>query len=149
MTFIVSTQTLSAGWEQAQEAARQLRSAAQALKAASLAGPVASSTVLYFERDLRAFRDRFDVIGALPGIAAYVSGLPNTPQGYDVATEFNAMRTQIQATIDWIRANYPRDSTSTYLMERQWAADGLTERTFTTAALASFRTQLDALLATL
>ena len=105
--------------------------------------------MLFFEKDLRAFRDRFDVISAVPGIATYVGSLANTPQGYNVATEFSAMRTQIQATIDWIRTNYPRDSTNTYLLERQWAAEGLTERTFSTALLATFRTQLDSLIATL
>jgi hypothetical protein len=149
MPFIISTQTLSRAWEQAQEIARNMRTAALNQKNTTLAGPVAGSFVLNFERELRSYRDRLDAIAALPGIGAYVSGLTDTPAGYTVTTEFNAMRAQVQATIDWTRNNFPRDSTNTFLAERSWAAEGLTERTFTTAQLAGYRTQLDALLATL
>ncbi|HYD52602.1 MAG TPA: hypothetical protein VEA99_08245 [Gemmatimonadaceae bacterium] len=148
MAFLVSTQTLSQAWEDAQNIARATKNAALAQRTASLAGPVPATSILHFERELRSYRDRLQALAALPGIAAYVTGLANTPAGYDVTAEFNAMQAQIAATINWIRTNFPRDAGG-YLLERQWAADGLTDRTFTTAALAGYRTQLDALLAAL
>jgi hypothetical protein len=145
MSFLVSTQTLSQAWEDAQNIARAMSAGAAAQKDASLTGPVAGSRILSFERELRGYRDRLDAISTLSGIAAYVSGLPNTPAGYNVTTEFNNMRTQLLAVIQWIRDNFPKDATNTYLLERSWGADGPVERTFTTAQLANYRTQLDAL----
>lgn len=147
MTFIISSQTLSQAWESAQEIARNMKTATLNQKNTTVAGSVNGSFVLNFERELRSYRDRLDAIAALPGIGNYVTSLPDTPPGYVVANEFSAMRTQLQATIDWIRANFPRDSTNTFLSERSWAAEGLTERTFTPAQLVNYRTQLDALLA--
>ena len=147
MSFVISTKTLAQAWNDAQEIARQMKASAQSQRTASLAGPLSSTRILNFEGQIRDWRDRLDVIAALPQIGAYVSGLADTPQGYNVATEFAAMRSAIVATIDWIRTNYPRDTTNTYLLERQWSAGGLVERTFTTAALANYRTQLDALIA--
>jgi hypothetical protein len=149
MSFRVATQTLSQAWQDAQNLSISLESIAQAQKDLSLAGPVVGSVILDFEKQLRSFRDRFDVIAALSGIAAYVAAQPDTPAGYDVAAQFSAMRTQIVATITWIRNNFPRDSTNTYMLERSWGADGPVERTFTTAQLAPYRTQLDALLASI
>lgn len=148
MTFLVSTQTLSQAWEDAQNIARAMQAGAQAQKDASLAGPVAASRIVHFDRELRMYQARLDAIAALAGIAAYVNSLPNTPVGYDVVAEFNAMKAQVLATIDWIRTNFPKDA-SGYLLAEQWGANrtDVVERTFSTASLAAYRTQLDALIA--
>lgn len=149
MTFLISTQTLDAAWTNAQDIARQMKASTTAQRNASAAGAVGSSSILNFERELRSYRDRLDAISALPNIAAYVAAQADTPAGYNVSTEFNGMRTALVSTINWIRANFPTgtDGTGTYLLERSWGPDGTTERLFSTATLANYRTQLDALLA--
>lgn len=151
MPFLVSTQTLSAGWEGAQDIARQLKIGAQALRAETAAGAVPRSRVLAYEREIRSHRDRLIAISTMPGMGAYVSGLADTPQGYNVATEFTALRDEINDTIAWIRANFPTSTAPApgTLLERTWGAEGPTELTFTTAQTAGLRTQLDALLAVL
>jgi hypothetical protein len=149
MPFRVANQTLSQAWQDAQNLSISLESLTQQQKDVSLAGPVVGSFVLNFEAMLRMHRDRFDVIAAMSGIAAYVAAQPDTPAGYDVAAQFSAMRAQIVATINWIRNNFPKDSTNTFLLERSWGADGPVERTFASATLAPYRTQLDALLASI
>lgn len=149
MPFLISTETLAAGWENAQNIGRQLKAGAESLKAATAAGPVPRSRVLSYEREIRSFRDRLVAIAAVSGMAAYVEGLPNTPANYDAAAEFTAMRTQIDATITWIRNNFPTNGTppAGTLLERTWGAEGPTELTFTTAQTAGLRTQLDTLIA--
>lgn len=151
MPFIISTVTLSQAWADAQDIARQLKFAAQSLKTETAAGPVPRSRVLGYERELRSFRDRLITLSGIPGIAAWVGDLPNTPVDYDVAVEFNAMVTEINDTITWIRNNFPTTGTppAGTLLERTWGAEGPTELTFTTAQTAGLRTQLDALLAVL
>lgn len=148
MAFLISTQTLSQAWEDAQNLARACKSATQQQRAAAVAGGVPASRLLHFERELRSVRDRLATIAALPGLAAYVTSQPDTPAGYVVSTEYTALRAQLVATIDWMRANFPKDAGG-YLLERQWAADGPSERTFTSAQLSGYVTQLDALLAAL
>lgn len=147
MGFLISTQTLSQAWEDAQTIARQLKAGAQALQAEAVAGAVVGSRILHFEREVRSYRDRLSALAALPGIAAYVATLPNTPAGYDVSARFAAMQTEIEATITWVRTNFP--ASGGYLQERTWGADGPVERTFTPAALsaAGLGAQLDALIA--
>lgn len=133
-------------WEDAQNTAIYLKATAQEQLASATVGNVQSSVILAFEAVLRGVRDQLNDAAAVPGIAAYVGSLPNTPQGYNVATEFTALRTQILATIDWIRTNFPKDSTNTFLAARSWAADGPVDRLFSAAQLATYRTQLSALI---
>lgn len=146
MAFLISAQTLGQAWENAQNIGVQIKAGAQSIRAESVAGPVSASRILNYERELRSFRARLEEIAAMPGLAAHVTALANTPQGYNVATEYTALRTQIDATTTWIRTNFPKDANG-YLLERTLSAEGPVERTFTTAQLAAFRTQLDALIA--
>lgn len=147
MPFITSSQTLSQAWEAAQNFARQLKGGAQAQRAAAVAGNVPATRILHFQRELRMYRDQLDAIAALPGIAAYVGTLADTPSGYNVSTEFAAMKTQIVATYTWIQNNFP--ASNGYLLERTWGADGPVDRIFSVADLTGYVTQLDALLASL
>jgi hypothetical protein len=149
MGFVVSAQTLAQAWAEAQGIAVSIENIAQSQINASLAGPVVGSQILNFDATLRVYRTRLDAIAAMPGIAAYVTALANTPQGYDVSAQFAAMRAQIVGTSNWIQANFPRDSTNTYMLERSWGADGPVERSFSTTDLASYRTQLNALIASI
>lgn len=145
MAFLTSTQTLSQAWEDAQSIARQLKSAAQAMKDTSLGAATASTRVLHFERELRSYHGKLAVIGALPDITEYVTALPDTPLGYDVALEFTTMQNTIAATVTWIRNNFPKEIGG-YLLAQTWGANGPVDRTFTSAELAGLRTQIDALL---
>lgn len=148
MTFIISTQTLSAGWQSAQDTARQIRASATAQKATSAAGMTLAAIAL-FEGQLRAYRTRLLQIAGLPGIATYVGTLADTPNGYNVSTEFNTMVSAIVDTINWIRTNTPKDGNG-YILAQQWAPDlnsSLVDRSFTGAELTGYRTVLDALIA--
>ena len=59
------------------------------------------------------------------------------------------MATQLNATRDWIIANFPKDA-SGYLLYQQFDASGnVTVRQLSTASLAGLRTVLAALIATI
>lgn len=150
MSFIISTMTLSAAWQLAQDTARQIKATSQAQRASSNAG-MTLAAIATFEGQLRAYRTRLLQIAALPGLAAYVGALADTPGGYNVANEFNAMVSAIEGTITWIRTNSPKDANG-FILAQQWALDmnsSLIDRSFTGAELAGYRAVLDTLLAAL
>jgi hypothetical protein len=151
MPFITAGRTLERAWEDVSNAAIDLRADATAQRNAAQAGNVQSTFILGFESRLRGKRAQIVDLAATPNLAAYVTGLPNTPAGYNVANEYTAMLGQIDATIGWIRTNFPKDA-SGYLLERKFNADqtqGLNDRVFSAAELSGYVTQLNALLAAL
>lgn len=138
-------ETLESAWSGARSTATKVKQNAQAIRAASLAGPVLAQQLLDYLAHLATMRERLAVCAAVPGIAAYAQGqIP----GLNAANEFSALQSAIVAVRDWMVANFPKDGL--YLLARQFDADGrTTDRSFGTAALAGFRTQLDALIATI
>lgn len=121
---------------------------AEALRASSLVGSVGSSAILGWMTRLADYRAELVRYAATPGLAAYAQAQINDP-ALDIVAEWNAMRTQMDAARDWAIANFPKDG-SNWLLASQLNVHGRTmDRQFSTASLAAFRTQLDALIATI
>lgn len=140
--------TLANAWEGARGVAAQVKSRAAGLKAQSLAGDVGSSAILDFVTGLADAKVLLTRYAAAPGLAAYAQAQVND-NALDVAASFTAMSTQIDACGAWVIANFPKDG-SGYLLAKQFNGGGRTvDRQFNTASLAGFRTQLDALIATI
>jgi hypothetical protein len=139
---------LSNAWDGARQFAGQLKTAAQTLKAASVAGPVSASDVLRFQLQLADAKAQFAIYAAVPGLSAYAQNQVNDPS-LNVADSFSAMTAQIDACRNWIVTNFPKDGNG-FLLAQTFDVNGRpSDRTFSTATLATFRTQLDALIATI
>lgn len=83
------------------------------------------------------------------GLDAYASAeLP----GYNgtLTSDITAVINAAQACINWVVANFPKDSTNTYILAESINSDGTrTLRQFTPTQTAGFRTLMQALIATI
>ena len=140
--------TLANAWERARQIAGSIKTRAQSARDQSLAGPLGSSAILNFLVMLAESRVLLMRYAAVPGLAAYAQAQVNDPS-LNVATEFNNLVAQMDACRDWVIANFPKDGLG-YLLAVQFNVEGRTvDRQFSTATLAGFRTQLDALIGTI
>lgn len=126
----------------------KLKSYCQQLRTASAAGPVQSGQIISVYQSLRQDRAALVTASSTPGLAQYAKDQKNN-QGLDIVAEFNAMISAIDTATAWIDANFPKDPGTGSLLERTLSSEGPVERTFTTAQLAGFRTQLDSVIATI
>jgi hypothetical protein len=147
MPFPSTADPLARALLAAQDASRNLKRQAQDLKAASLAGPVSGNAIVEFYTRLVAAKATFDAVAATPGIAAYARDQFDDP-ALDIVAEFSAMSTQVTACGTWVTNNFPKDGAG-YLLKDKLTAAGVDVRTFSTASLAAFRTELDSLVATI
>lgn len=126
--------------------AGSIKSAATTLRASSVAGPVSSTNIIAYVGNLAAQRDQIAVLAATPGLAQYAKD-QYANSGLDIAAEYTALIARIDATVAWVTTNHPKAG-SGEILERKWLPDGRTQsNTFDTAALATFRAQLDLLIA--
>lgn len=140
-------EALSVAWVNAMSIAGSIKTDTQAIRAQSLAGNVGASRILGHLTFLADQKVRLQQIAALPGIGAYAQAQLND-NTLNVATEFNAMIAAMDGVRDWVIANFP--AASGFLQAQSFQADGrTTDRQFSTVALANYRTQLDALIATI
>ena len=113
---------------------------------ALLAGTVNATQVFQMIDDLRSWVAYFNQVAAIPGIAAYAQA-QYSDATYDVVVEFNAMVAAIQACVDWVVANFPKDAggfAQAYTMQ----ADGSrTAATFTSAQTSGLAANLNAVVA--
>lgn len=117
-----------------------------ALRGQSAAGPVGASAIRNYLTRLADNRVQLVAYTAVPGIDAYA--LARTGDSAIIA-EYTTMLAAMDACLAWVITNYPKDG-SAYLLDTKFNAQGRTvDRTFSTAELATFRTQLDALIATI
>lgn len=139
---------LSNAWEGARQVAGRIKTQAANLRMISLAGPTTSSDILSLLSSIADAKGLLQTYAAVPGLAAYAQAQVNDNQ-LDVAASFSAMVARLDACRDWVIANFPKDG-SGYLLAQQFTPAGYTaDRTFDTASLAAFRTQLDLLIATI
>jgi hypothetical protein len=138
-------EALSVAWVSAMSVAGAIKTDTQAVRAQSLAGNVGASRILNHLTFLADQKVRLQAIAALPGIGAYAQAQANDP-GLNVAAEFTAMLAAMDGVRDWVIANFP--ASGGFLQAQSIQADGrTTDRQFSTAQLANYRTQLDALIA--
>lgn len=129
-------------------AASSLKNRAIAIRNASLAGDISRLTPLVFVRDLTAAINVFNEASSVPGIVQYARDQKGN-QGIDVVAEFSAMVNAATACKDWVNANIPTGAQGAVLLQTHDGQGNLADMVFTSAQLAVFRTQLDALIATI
>lgn len=127
--------------------ARDIKSRSQSLRNASAGGPVDSERILDWFRNVVGNRAAIAAQANTPGLAAYAKNESNNLL-YDVTAEYNAMLAQIDSCLEWVTTNFPKDG-SGWLLSHSIVSNVVTPRTFSTAALATFRTVLDSLIATI
>jgi hypothetical protein len=123
---------------------------AQALrvKADSIAGPISAYTIIQLCGLLADRRDAMASLASTPGINAYAQGEYASPT-LDIVSAYNEMVAQIDATRSWITTNFPKSGTGELLSQKFDGNGRIVYNTFSTATLATFRTQIDALIATI
>lgn len=86
---------------------------------------------------------------AIPGVEQYARDQFDNPS-FDIAAEFTAMVNAITTLRDWIFANFPKDTGSGAWLAQSFNNAGVaTELPFTTADLVDYRTNADAVIATI
>lgn len=141
------TGVLSRALEQIDDRAAALKLFAQQLRAECAAGNTPSSRILDAYIILVQERAELVAAAAVPGIVDYARTQKNN-QALDVVTEFTAMVAAIDGVTSWLTTNFPKDA-SGYLLAKQFSGNTIVDRMFTPAMTATFRTQLDALIATI
>ena len=141
------TWTLSRVLEQLDERVARVKVSADAVRTESLAGPMASGRILGLYTQFRADHADITSLTTTPGLGAYAQQQKNNA-ALDVVAEFNTMLAALTNVTNWIANNFPKDANG-FLLAQTLGATRPTDRTFTTAELATFRTQLDALIATI
>ncbi len=148
MSFPATNQNLADAYRLLKGRAADVRAQSISLRAASLAGPVAADRILNFAQMLARSKTEMLALAAAPGLAAYAQAQENNA-GLNIVTEFNLMTAQIDSTVAWIVANFPQDANG-FKLAFSLAATGVpVYRNFDTATLATFRTTLDSLIATI
>lgn len=116
------------------------------VRAACAAGTVSANLIVEYFLRLVSEKAANLVAATVPGIAQWAQDRDGGV-GYDVAAEFTAVNAAIDNARTWVTDNFP--TSGGYILKDQLGAGGVTVRTFTVGQTAGFRTELDALLATL
>lgn len=150
MAYPASQQTLSDGFQLANATANRLRGQVLQLRNASESASVSRAAILNLMRLIDEGIDRWAQVAAIPGIVDYARA-QFANQSIDVAAEFTTMRNAAIALRDWIDANFPRHADgSVAVFEQSAGTDFLpVDKTFTSAQLATFRTNADTFIATI
>lgn len=131
MAFRATQATQAQGLMMAMQQAAWIKQQAQGA-VTMLAGNVTANQVFQIVDNLRSPLQIFSQVAAIPGIAAYAQAQFNDPT-YDVAAEFTAMVNAVQAVVDWVVANFPKDAGG-FVEAYTLAANGdRTSATFTPA----------------
>lgn len=113
------------------------------------AGSVGTTYVFTLLNGLKSLIDTLNTSKNIVGLDAYANAqIP----GYvtSMVSDITATQTAAQAAIDWVVTNFPKDSTATFVLAEVLNADGTrTDRTFTPAQTAGFRTALNNLISTI
>ena len=141
MAYPASTQALAQAVAEVDKLALQVKYNLQQLVTTSSAGPTSRTLYVDLLRILTSAITGWTRIAAMPGIAAYVQA-QKSDGALDVAAEFSAMVTAVTDLRSWIFAALPVDSGSGAILDASVSIDGIrTPLTFSSAALATFRTK--------
>ena len=139
---------LASGWNLIRTYAAKVKADATQLRDGSAAGPIPASMAVSMAGSIATARIMLDRATAIPGIQAYVRSQINDGT-FDIAASYTAMIAQMDATRDWIIANFPKDASGFLLYHQLSATGALVIRQLTSAQTATLRTVLDALIATI
>lgn len=148
MAFPASSPLLADELSKAKNEASRIKGVATSIKATSLAGDTPRYQLITFMGQLNSALAIFNATRSTPNIASYAQTQLGAP-GLDVAAEFTAMMNATTALRDWIFTNFPKDVGGAWLVYSYDNAGVQTSLVFTTAQLATFRTNVDSLLATI
>lgn len=116
---------------------------------AALAGSVDTTWIFNALDAMRAAIANFNRFKAVAGLDSYATAQVPGYAG-TMSADINTTVAAIQACIDWIVANFPKDSTALWILAQQLNADGTrTPRSFTSVQTAGLQTKLQALIATI
>ena len=139
------TQTLDRTVEDIDRLAANIKQYAIRRKSDMEIGSVGSTTIFDVAINVRDARNRLAAMAAVPGIAAKAASLKGVDEAL-IAADFNAMLAAMDNIVAWVAANFPKDANG-FLLSQTLSADGPIDRQFTTTQTATFRTQLDSLIA--
>lgn len=153
MAYPASTKTLNSWVEEVDQMASNLKSSAQRQHDRSAAGTLDISMVARFFDELVAANNLFVAVASVTGIADHVKTQKGDSE-LNPVTEFNTMASAVISTLDWIRTNAPSDtfSSSTYYLAYALPTGNTTKSsllTFTSGQTSTYRTVLNALIATI
>jgi|SRR5882724_328523 len=114
----------------------------------TLTGPVDTVWVFNAADIMRNTILNFNRFKNVTGLDAYAT---QQVPGYSgsMVTDITSTIAAIQSCLDWIVANFPKDSTNQFILAETLNADGTrTPRSFTSAQTAGLQTRLQALIAT-
>ena len=135
-------------WDGSRQIAAAIKAEADSISAASAAGPISLKRVLDFQQMCVDAKDYFTRARAVPGIGTYVQNQLAEP-ARDINAEFTAMMAELDNTIAWVVANFPKDASNNlqalvFDAQNRWAW-----KTIASAPLAAYRTRLAALIGTI
>jgi len=133
---------------EAQTLAGNVKAQAENVRNRSLSDNINATEIMAFHGYLKRSLDRLNVLKTTAGIVQYAKDQFDDA-GLEIVVEFNAMVAAIEANLTWIRLNLPASAggfVEAILLETD---DTQTDKTFTATQTAAFRTELDALIATI
>lgn len=153
MAYPAATKTLQTWVQDVDSIAVRLKVAAQEQRTLSLASTLNIDHIRRFFDVLVQANVFFIAAAAVTGIAAYLTSQKQN-QVADPVAEFTAMRNAVVGTLDWLRANVPQSNSggTDYKLGFAFPTGNITASspiTFTAAQTATYRTQLDTLIATI
>lgn len=149
MAWPASTDRLERVLEGVDEKANQVKAHLQAIVSASEAGAIPRHRIINTMAMLTQAVAVFQAAASVPGLVQYAKD-QKADQALDVAAEFTAMVRACTALRDWILTNFPKDAGSGAWLAQSFDSAGVaTELTFSTAALAQFRSNANSVIATI
>jgi len=140
--------TLQVALANAMQIAGQVKGMAQNWVALASAGSLNGQQIINMPAGLVQYNNQLSALAATPGLAAYAQAqLGNAT--FDIATAFTAMQSAITATVQWIAANFPVDSSGFLTYAKFDGSGNVVFTVFTAAQLSGFISQLNSLIATI
>ena len=147
MPFPASQQTLEDALSSVRHAAIKLKAQAQNLRDASAVGATGRTSYTGLQKHITQTIARWDEASTVPGLAQYAKDQYDD-QTLDIVAEYTAMKAAAVDLRLWIFNNIPKQGDSPLLYDIDLAGT-LTELMVNSAAAAGFRTEADALIATI
>ncbi len=142
MTFPVSN-LLADSLLDAQTVVKRVKRGSQGIHTRSTNGDIISRGIFSYTTMLADSLDELNALKAVPGITQYAKDQFGD-QALDIVVEFNAVVAAIQAVIDWVGVYFPANGG--YVQAQSYSGGRLTDRPFTTAQMAAFRTEIQTLI---
>lgn len=139
----------STAYRELQDLVSTVKSRSQQLHDNSGAGDISITQIDAYVDFLDKSDTRLQVLSSTINLLAYAQGQHTDVPGYDVVAEYQAMRVQLLATIQWVVDNLPKDGNNYELAYTRNASGVKVYRLFTPAQTATLRTQLNLLIGTI